>query len=319
MAYCIDRFSRGVADQVLALLEEEREEWLRRLHWDRTIFTRNAARQIRQGKLQGWLLRVDEDPVAVILAGERGRFRSLETPYVAFSHRRRGNLARLLEGVLDEVLSAAAVERVEIGFFPFEEEAPDSVIGRRGFQASPRTYMVGDLEQVQSPAARAGLPDGVELAPWPVHPDPLARLLQAAYRGTPDSRSASFYGTSGGCAAYLEALVAGEECGRFEADLSGLAVARDDGPVGFLLGTRVSQDTAHVAQVAVLPRWRRQGIASTLLDHYGSRGRALGLKRSTLLVTDANSLARAWYQRRGHHACQRFLTYSWQRSGQPIR
>ena len=68
--------------------------------------------------------------------------------------------------------------------------------------------------------------------------------------------------------------------------------------VGFCSFWRVF-DELHVNNLAVLPSWRRQGIAAALLRRVFAEGAALGAKRATLEVRRSNDNARRLYERFG--------------------
>ncbi len=77
-----------------------------------------------------------------------------------------------------------------------------------------------------------------------------------------------------------------------------LARIPDGRAVGFCSLWRVL-DELHINNLAVLPEFRRSGIASGLLDHVFRHGRALGAERVTLEVRRSNEAARLLYERFG--------------------
>jgi ribosomal-protein-alanine N-acetyltransferase len=58
-------------------------------------------------------------------------------------------------------------------------------------------------------------------------------------------------------------------------------------------------DELHINNLAVLPAFRRHGIASTLMEFVTRKGIALGAKRATLEVRRSNEPARLLYERLG--------------------
>jgi ribosomal-protein-alanine N-acetyltransferase len=58
-------------------------------------------------------------------------------------------------------------------------------------------------------------------------------------------------------------------------------------------------DELHINNLAVLPSWRRRGVARTLLDHVLRAGRAEGATRATLEVRASNAPAIALYEGAG--------------------
>jgi [ribosomal protein S18]-alanine N-acetyltransferase len=82
--------------------------------------------------------------------------------------------------------------------------------------------------------------------------------------------------------------------------MSHLLVAKDAAGrvVGFCGFWRVL-DEIHINNVAVLPEYRRQGIASLILGRVFSEGRRVGAGRATLEVRRSNEVARRLYERFG--------------------
>jgi ribosomal-protein-alanine N-acetyltransferase len=58
-------------------------------------------------------------------------------------------------------------------------------------------------------------------------------------------------------------------------------------------------DELHINNLAVLPAWRRRGLASELLRHTLGRAVAAGARRATLEVRASNVAARQLYERFG--------------------
>ena len=69
-------------------------------------------------------------------------------------------------------------------------------------------------------------------------------------------------------------------------------------PVGFCSFWKVV-DELHINNLAVLPAFRRSGVATALLTHVLERGSRLGAKRATLEVRRSNEAARQLYERFG--------------------
>jgi ribosomal-protein-alanine N-acetyltransferase len=58
-------------------------------------------------------------------------------------------------------------------------------------------------------------------------------------------------------------------------------------------------DELHINNLAVLPAFRRKGVAGALLEHVLKEGSALGARRATLEVRRSNEAARRLYERLG--------------------
>lgn len=68
--------------------------------------------------------------------------------------------------------------------------------------------------------------------------------------------------------------------------------------VGFCTFWRIL-DELHINNLAVLPEFRRQGVASALLEHVLREGSRLGAVRATLEVRQSNEAAVRLYERWG--------------------
>jgi len=77
-----------------------------------------------------------------------------------------------------------------------------------------------------------------------------------------------------------------------------LAVGAVGNVVGFCSARRVL-DELHINNLAVLPAFRRRGVATALLTHVLEAGIALGARRATLEMRRSNETARALYERFG--------------------
>ena len=82
--------------------------------------------------------------------------------------------------------------------------------------------------------------------------------------------------------------------------VSHLLVAKDpSGRVVGFCGFWCVLDELHINNLAVLPEYRRQGIASTILGRVFAEGRGAGAARATLEVRRSNDVARRLYERFG--------------------
>ena len=87
-----------------------------------------------------------------------------------------------------------------------------------------------------------------------------------------------------------------EELGR---DYSRFLVALVGGTVAGYAGAQLLGDCAYICNVAVLPEFRRQGIAVRLMRAQIDLARRAGMSEITLEVRSSNSPARALYERLG--------------------
>jgi ribosomal protein S18 acetylase RimI-like enzyme len=98
---------------------------------------------------------------------------------------------------------------------------------------------------------------------------------------------------------YVGTLVEHRACGTVLPSTTRLAVAGGT-LVGAALVTDLGPVTAHIAQVAVCPEWRRRGLAAHLIDETARRARVSGYARMTLLASASNAAAQSLYRGRGY-------------------
>lgn len=79
-----------------------------------------------------------------------------------------------------------------------------------------------------------------------------------------------------------------------------LAAVSEDGLVLGCTSAQTVLDEGYINTVAVRPEYRRQGIASRLLETLRQRGAELGLAFLTLEVRESNRAAQALYAKHGY-------------------
>lgn len=85
--------------------------------------------------------------------------------------------------------------------------------------------------------------------------------------------------------------------------------ARQPGPVLGYAGFWLLVDEAHVATIAVHPRWRGRGLGELLLLSLLDRGARLGARRATLEVRVSNQTAQGLYRKYGFEVESRQRRY----------
>jgi ribosomal protein S18 acetylase RimI-like enzyme len=124
-----------------------------------------------------------------------------------------------------------------------------------------------------------------------------AALLEAAY--SPDAaRYFAPNGTLDEWHRYVATMVNQAPCGVLDASLT--RVVRDgDRLQALALVTFMSPSTAHLAQLAISPEWRRRGRARHLVREVQSLAVQAGFQQLTLLVARSNDPARRLYESLG--------------------
>jgi ribosomal protein S18 acetylase RimI-like enzyme len=175
----------------------------------------------------------------------------------------------------------------------------EAALAAHGFEITRYQY----LSRTTAPLApfRA---DGAE--PWRDGDEAEAAVLLRAAYGS-NGRYFAAHGLLQEWQRYVHNLVAYPGCGRF--DRTATRVLRDDDGrmAALVMMTALGPGVAHVAQVAVHPAHRRQGLAARLLDRGLGLAHAAGRSRATLLVEDGANAARSLYTRRGFRPCATFI------------
>jgi ribosomal protein S18 acetylase RimI-like enzyme len=262
--------------------------WRDDLAWD-TAWTWSTVEQARvmrglpgllafgdDGTVQGWTFYLQDGPTLHIGG------------LVAAS---AGVTAALLDGIL-----ATPGDRDATACF-VRDRAPGLVdaLLERGFHVDRFLY----LSRPITPADTCWTPtsdgeDGIRTDGWQPTDLPLAaQLLQNAYSCS-DGLHFAPNGTIDEWTKYVTGLTQQGGCGVL--DRAATCSVRDDAGVRALaLITKLAPDTAHLAQIAVRPDSRGQGLASLLLrDVIASAARA-GRTSVTLLVREQNTVATRLY------------------------
>ena len=133
-------------------------------------------------------------------------------------------------------------------------------------------------------------------------------MFARAYAGADARKAFAPRGTFEEWAQYVAQMIKTPGCGRFlpEASVS-VQHPADDRLRGLVLTTTLQRDTAHIAQIAIDPAYRRRGLARALIEQARRRAGAAGYWRVTLLVADDNTAARDLYASLGFEPVAHFL------------
>jgi ribosomal protein S18 acetylase RimI-like enzyme len=278
---------------VEALYEAERRTWLNELGWDTAESWPEIEGARTAGRLPG-LLAVDERGSIC------GWTYFLIDDRVAQVGSVVGESAEATRALLDSVIARAAGHAECVTCFSYSH-APglETALAAHGFEVTRYQYL-----SRTAPAFDAFRPDGADS--WRDGDEvPAADLLRSAYGS--NGRFFAAHGLPHEWQRYVHNMLAFPGCGRF--DRTATRVLRlDDGRIAALvMMTALSPGVAHVAQVAVHPEHRRQGLAGTLLERALGMAHATGRSRATLLVEDGAGAARTLYSRLGFRPCATFV------------
>jgi ribosomal protein S18 acetylase RimI-like enzyme len=286
---CEDWRQAGAAE-VAPLLAREQQRWLAALGWDLTHALGLAEEGRRSGRLPGFLARAAEGACIgwTFFAVDRG---TLNIGMLA------GDRADVVRELLDCVIEApeAAYARRYQGFLYPGNSAIAVALARRRFVVVPQLLLVRSLRGQQWPDTP---PPGRPLLDSDV-PDAI-RLFARAYAGMPSALAFAPEGRLEEWASYFGHIAKASACGPLVAQWSRVVPDQPAGrPAAVLLTTATAPGVWHIAQVAVDPARRREGLARRLVTAALSAAAEEGARELTLVVDAGNTAARALYQSLG--------------------
>jgi ribosomal protein S18 acetylase RimI-like enzyme len=320
------------------LLQAESEVWRRRLHWDYATSVRLLSQYLDShmlpgyaalefGRVTGYAFCVYEETKAVI--GDVFAMES-EPPDAAAALEREGDgrrpqssyeLEEVLLGHLFETLqNSPQVDRVESQLLMHPAGTHARVFRNAGFSMYRRLFMVQELSPEHAVPV-ANLPRDLEMRPWRDEDLSVAgRLISEAYAEHPDSLINDQYRSAHGSMRFLHNIVRYSGCGIFSPQVSHVVCERATREVvGLILASRVSAQSGHITQLCVRPRFRRRGLARTLLAMASAEFWRQGMCEISLTVTEANQKAIDLYKSEGYCCRHAFDAAVWERQGTASR
>jgi GNAT superfamily N-acetyltransferase len=193
-------------------------------------------------------------------------------------------------------------------FLPDRGPVVADALRARGFALQPHLYLSRPLTAGIAPLLTGEAWSAADLAP-------AAELLRAAYPGD-SGRQFAPHGSWAEWLRYVTNLVEQTGCGALQPALS--RVVREPGSVRALaLITSLGGHTAHLAQLAVDPAARRNGMAMALLNEAMALAGEKGFEQMTLLVAESNVAAQVLYHSLGFTRRSTFVAARLTR--QPLR
>jgi ribosomal protein S18 acetylase RimI-like enzyme len=223
----------------------------------------------------------------------------------ALAGRRAAPVRELLEAIL-EAPEAAGARELTCLLYPARPNAV-SALTRRRFVLQPLGYFSRTISAGAEP--HSDLPGELVARRWR-EDDAVSgvRLLARAYAVDGGGRNLAPNGTLEEWAHYLGQILSTPACGVLLPRGCFIVEERRTGTaVGLLLATSVGEGTAHVAQLAVDPKWTRRGVGRSLLRLAAHAVRADGMERLTLLVSGQNNVATRLYVSEGFEEAGRMV------------
>jgi ribosomal protein S18 acetylase RimI-like enzyme len=274
-------------------------------------WTEDTARDLRSGRLAGWVLgRPGALSGLVLIATGPGR---------AYGHVHAEPGSDGVDRAITLVLAAvrglehetARLDFGATGLGPSGEETLGRRLAERpDFDVIRRFSLVRPLA-LDDPPPMPQVPSGLKFVPVRTLPlETLHELDWRSYRGSPDQNLIS--DTPQGNRRMLEGILQGE-LGRFVEEASAALVDPGGREAGFVLTVEESPRRGSVVDLAVDPERRRRGLGRALLLRALRALLALGYERVRLWVTETNAPARALYESTGFRPDATAYLYRWQR------
>jgi len=301
------------SDDLEPVLEEETRTWRDTLEWDfsrsadlvrRFVDLRalNGSALVLQGEVIGYSYYVYEE--------QKGLVGDL---YVRREFRRIEDENRLLENVLNALMTAPQISRIESQLMMIDSSPSRPLPFSRCLSSFDRTFMLLDMKS--SPALEPGrVKHRILVERWSgQHQDAAAQLIAAAYVGHIDGRINDQYRSAAGARRFLFNIVQYPGCGNFFRAGSFSAFDAVTGRLcGLSLSSLVAPHTGHITQICVGPAERGTGLGYELLRQSLEALKAFGCRKASLTVTTSNQQAIRLYERMGFRTIRNFSAYVWE-------
>lgn len=297
------------------LLDEEVATWRDLLDWDFGKSADLVRRFVDMRALNGVAL-VEESEAAgyayYVLEEHKGLIGDL---FVREALRSVESENRLLECVLDSMIGAPQISRIESQLMMAYSAAHRSMPMSRYLSTFERNFMMLDLERhTLGPVRRPPAAGRVYFEKWADHhQEAAAQLIAAAYLGHVDSRINDQYRSVAGARRFLFNIVQYPGCGSFFKPASMAAFERLSGRMcGICLASLVMPYCGHITQICVAPWVRAAGVGYELLRQSLAALRAAGCRKTSLTVTASNDEAIKLYEDVGFETIRNFAAYVWE-------
>jgi ribosomal protein S18 acetylase RimI-like enzyme len=294
------------------MLEEETGTWREELNWDFRASAELVRRFVDVHALNGYVLLIDDQVAGYayyVCEEHKGLVGDL---YVRKKYRTAENEHRLLGAVVDHLIGARYVKRIESQLVLARSLDAKLLPGASYARAHPRYFMEVDAGIGGKLPARTL--DEVVLDQWTERwQDETAHLIASAYRGHIDSEINDQYRSAAGARRFLFNIVQHPGCGTFFEPAACVAVRENTGKLcGASLTSLVAADAGHVTQICVAPVLKGQGVGYEMLRHSLGVLAQSGAKTVSLTVTAANRDAVRLYERVGFRIARRFSAFVWE-------
>lgn len=298
------------------LLDEEVATWRDQLDWDFGKSADLVRRFVDLRSLNGFALVQGRQAIGYayyVLEEHKGLIGDL---FMREAFREVESENRLLECVLETIVGAPQVSRIESQLMMVRATLPRTMPMARYLRSFERNFMTIDLEGASFGPPRTRKPASYRVfyEKWSEHyQEPAAQLIAAAYLGHVDSHINDQYRSVPGARRFLFNIVQYPGCGTFFKPASFAAFDHATGRIcGICLASLVTPYCGHITQICVAPWVRGAGVGYELLRQSLTALRAGGCTRTSLTVTAANREAVMLYESVGFSTIRKFSAYVWE-------
>jgi|GEM_PF-230425 len=297
-------------DDLQELTHGLRSELVARGEFLPPTWVEEAAAQLKDGRLQGWVLSSPDGPGLAFLSPRPGRA-------YGHVHVTRGPHAVERAEVLLAALAAVRPDgrgRLDVGLSGFSEGDEDALLATvRPPDASILVRLALETS-AHPPPSPTPLPPEFRRVPFAaVALADLARLDWIAFQGTADE---TLVADSPAEDRRVLEEIAGGLLGRFLPEASCVILDANDQPAGFVLTAEQTPRRAVFLDLVVRPDLRRRRLGDHLLRWAIRAISALGHEAGRLWVSERNAPARALYGTLGFRPVGRALIYRF--AGPPV-
>ena len=295
------------------LLEEEAQNWERMLDWDFRPSAGLVRRFVDMQALTGFALLVNGRLVGYSYYVCEERKGLIGDLYVMNDFASVGNEMSLLTAVLDSLLKAPFVGRVESQLMMLRNGAHIPPPYRRHLRTHRRNFMELNLEGVDE-LALGKVNSHIVVDSWTERKqDEAASLIANAYHGHVDSDINDQYRSAAGARRFLLNIVQYPGCGSFFQPASYVAIDSRNGRLcGICLSSLVNADVGHITQVCVSKAVRGTGVGYELMRHSLGALAKHSCRKASLTVTATNTEAIELYERMGFRKVREFAAFVWE-------
>jgi ribosomal protein S18 acetylase RimI-like enzyme len=297
------------------LLDEEVMAWRELIDWDFRKSADLVRRFVDMRALSGFAL-VDDGEAAgysyYVLEEHKGLIGDL---FVRDGFRSVENENRLLESVLESLIAAPNVDRIESQLMMWH--STDDLPMPRYVSGFERNFMMLEMQRAAlgpSRRWRHAAASRVYIEKWSEqYQEPAAQLIAAAYQGHVDSLINDQYRSVSGARRFLFNIVQYPGCGTFFKPASVAAFDRLSGRMcGLCLASLVMPYCGHITQICVAPWVRGAGVGYEMLRQSLGLLREAGCRKTSLTVTASNREAIKLYEDIGFATVRKFFAYVWE-------